>query len=375
MQSCRKFLQLLFVYAIIRLMKSVENQSIHNEHNGAATMRDVADRLDISLSTVSRALRRMPGINARTRARVFQAASELGYNLPASLSTGSNDTSTLHHIGVFGQMPTDGIPPLYFVGMSDAAVSLNVSLTLHYIKEGRYADILDPGRQPPVMRAGLLSGIVLFYWCPQDVVARLVERLPVVSVMHKYPGIELDVVGLDNGGGVALLMNHLYERGHRKIGFFGRCPQISWANERFAGYVAELSSSGLEYNQNWVVDVDPVDMADDLAEWSESVAAAERLVKEKQVTAFACASETAGWRLCRHFEECGISVPGDVAVTGFHRSTAGSMVNKYDLTTILASYEAIGAAALRRLLFRIQNPAETRRNILFPCTLHLGSTT
>ncbi|NLB69932.1 MAG: substrate-binding domain-containing protein [Lentisphaerae bacterium] len=137
----------------------------------------------------------------------------------------------------------------------------------------------------------------------------------------------------------------------------------------------EVSSVKTSFKIASAAQVDPVDMADDLAEWSESVAAAERLVKEKQVTAFACASETAGWRLCRHFEECGISVPGDVAVTGVHRSTAGSMVNKYDLTTILASYEAIGAAALRRLLFRIQNPAETRRNILFPCTLHLGSTT
>lgn len=337
-------------------------------------MRDVADRLGISLATVSRALRRVPGINAETRARVLQTAAELGYSLPRSYRQNALGGETLHHVGVFIETPRGVAPPLYLAGMSDAAVSLNASLSIHYLKPGDCEKILDPKFQPPAMRAGLLSGIVLVFWWPVEVVKRLSERMPVVSVMHKYPGVDMDVVGLDNLGGMELLMHHLYERGHRKIGFFGRCGQIPWANERFGGYVAGLTGLGLEYRSGCVVDGRFEDMSDYHAAWTEAVAAAERLVHEHRVTAFACASETAGWRLCRHFEERGIRVPQDVAITGFHRALFSSP-DQPDLTTVVASYEAIGAAALRRLLFRIQNPAETSRAILFPCSLHRGATT
>ena len=131
---------------------------------GSATMQDIADRLNISVATVSRALRRMPGINPETRSRVFQTATELGYRLAKSYRTTALEDSQLHHVGVFIQTPQTHVPaPFYLAGMSDASVSLNASLVVHYLDPSSSERILRPEFQPSAMRSGLLSGIILIF--------------------------------------------------------------------------------------------------------------------------------------------------------------------------------------------------------------------
>ena len=93
-----------------------------------------------------------------------------------------------------------------------------------------------------------------------------------------------------------------------------------------------------------------------------------------EVSAIACVNETAGWRLHRWLTGKGLRVPGDVSITGFHRPVLRDPAQP-DLTSVVASYEGIGAAALRRLLYRVQNPAEASRTILFPCSLCHGKST
>lgn len=339
----------------------------------AATMQDIADRLNLSVATVSRALRRVPGINAETRARVLQAASELGYRLPQSYRNTFLETGNLLHVGVFIEMAQSSLQPAYLTGMSDAAISLNASLTIHYAKPGDCAKLLDPKSQPLAMRNGLLAGLVLIFWWPLDVVRKLSEMLPVVSIMHKYPGLDMDMIGIDNEEGMEILLRHLYELGHRRIGFFGRCGQVHWANVRFGGYVAGLAALGLEYHPEWVIDAPFEDVSNYDAPWTGCTEAAERLVRDGGVTALVCVSEPGGWQLHRWLTSRGLRVPEDVSITGFHRP-AFREPGQPDLTSVSASYEGIGAAALRRLLYRVQNPLETSRTILFPSEFYPGET-
>jgi DNA-binding LacI/PurR family transcriptional regulator len=222
------------------------------------------------------------------------------------------------------------------------------------------------------MQSGLLSGLVMIFWWPTEVVQALSKQLPVVSIMHHYPGVDIDVVGLDSQGGMDTLVRHLRAKGHRKIGFFGRCGQLYWACARYGGYVAALTALGLEYRPDWVVDVDMDSLVDPMRPLGEYLPKVERLARAG-VTAFACVSEPAGWQLHAWLTSHGLRVPEDISITGFHRPELmdGNLPN---LTSVGASYEAIGSAALKRLLFRVQNPAETSRMILFPAELHPGRT-
>ncbi len=337
-----------------------------------ATMRDIADKLDLSVATVSRALRRVPGINAGTRSRVMQAASEMGYRVTESYRASPLESERLRHIGVLIETRHNSLPAGYLTGLSDASMALNASLAIHYVKPGECESILDPRFQPRAMQSGLLSGVVIIFWWPIEVIRALSRQLPVVSIMHQYPGVDIDVVGLDNHGGMDLLVRHLRAQGHRKIGFFGRCGPLHWASERFGGYVAALTALGLEYKPEWIVDVDLDSLADSMHSLDEYCPRVEPLIRAG-VTAFVSVSESAGWQLHAWLKGHGLRVPEDVSITGFHRP---EMLDKNlpDLTSVGASYQAMGSAALKRLLFRVQNPAETSRMILFPAELYPGRT-
>ena len=343
-----------------------------NRDRSTATMQDIAEKLDISVATVSRALRRIPGINAETRASVLQTASELGYRLAGNYRNPTNGKERLQHIGVFIETTHSILSHPYLTGLSEAAMALNSSLVIHHVKPGECEHLLDPAHQPRAMRSGLLSGIVLIFWWPGEVVRALSQKLPTVSIMHKYPGADVDVVGLDNEGGMEMLVRELHRLGHRRIAFLGRCAKLHWSTARFGGYVAALASLNLEYRPEWVIEVDFDTLSKMDAAWSGHEAKIGKLTAEG-ITAWVCATEPAGWIAHDCLSRRGIRVPEDVSVTGFHRPSVPE-TSTVDLTSVGASYEEIGGAALKRLHFRIQNPAEAARTILFPCEYHPGST-
>ena len=238
----------------------MNRESLHAPTGGdvpAATMRTIAEQLDLSVATVSRALRRIPGINPETRARVMQTAAHLGYNLPKAYRPEPLANGHLHHIGVLIEMPKNHMPPdSYIVGMSNAATVLNASLVIHYVKAEHCEQILEPAFQPRAMSSGLLSGLILVFRWPTEVVRELSRVRPTVSIAHKYPGVDTDMLGIDNQDGIDALVRHLHGLGHRRIGFLGRSGELHWAAARFGAYVAALTSVGLTYRPEWVVDAD-----------------------------------------------------------------------------------------------------------------------
>src|SRR5207302_5765874 len=124
---------------------------------------------------------------------------------------------------------------------------LNASLVVHHVRPENCAQVLDTRYQPPAMRSGLLSGVVLIFRWPLQVVRELSRMMPTVSIAHRYPGVDIDCVSIDNQAGIELLVRHLEKLGHRKIGFFGRCRDVHWATVRFGAYVAALTNIGAEY--------------------------------------------------------------------------------------------------------------------------------
>jgi LacI family transcriptional regulator len=340
----------------------------------AAKMRTIAEKLNLSVATVSRALRRIPGINPETRARVMQTAAQLGYHSPKTYRAEPLASGHLHHIGVLVEMPTNQMPPdSYIIGMSDAAMTLNASLVIHYVKADQCERILEPEFQPRAMSSGLLSGLILVFRWPAEIVRELTRTTPAVSIAHKYTGVATDVLGIDNQEGIDVLMRHLHGLGHRKIGFLGRCGELHWSSMRFGAYVASLTSLGLEYQPGWVVDADFERLTNLESNWDEFCARAGQLASEG-VSAWICASEPVGWQLTAWLRAHDIRVPEDVSVAGFHPPDSPPP-DKPMLTSVRTSYQAIGAAALKRILYRIQNPAESTRTILFPGELHIGQTT
>lgn len=333
-------------------------------------LREIANKLGISASTVSRALRELPGIHPETRKQVFDAALQMGYRGGELLSQKrfSNILTLSQGIG----FDTDHE---YLAGMSSSAVALNMSLISHHYRPEECANVLNPEFQPRALTAGHVNGIVLIHRWPDEIARALRKQFPVVSIIHDYPGTDVDVVSLDDRGGMSLLVQHLAGAGYKRIGFFGLCGRMTWSRSRFAGYVDALVQHNREIKPRDVIEIT---LEEALAETEfhagSSMPRAVEMTREG-VDAWVCPSEMIALSLHEHFLQAGLKVPREVGITGFHASQSRGPGTGIPLTSTEAPSAELGAAALRRLVHRIEGTDSSRRIILLPCALRIGQTT
>ncbi|MDX6765219.1 MAG: LacI family DNA-binding transcriptional regulator [Candidatus Methylacidiphilales bacterium] len=334
----------------------------------------MARRLGVSVPTVWRAMRNAPGIHPETRARALQLAAELGYESPAradGVALKSRDHLVLALTHLMSSNPAQD----FITGMNRASLSYNLNILTHQVEAGACSQLLDPSFQPKAMRSGLVDGLVLIHRWPAEVARHLAEKWPAVSIVHHYPGVPMEHVGIDDRQGMLALVEHLHAGGHRQIGFFGFCREMSWACSRLSAWFEALVLCDLPYEPRDVIPVE-IDLALAMnefrvGEWEKKVL--ERV--RKGTNAWVCSSSGTANTLCRFLLEKGFHLPADVAVAGYHRGKFNIWPDLPDITTTEVSDIDLGATAIRRLTNRIMHGNEPTRSILLPAALHLGQTT
>ena len=327
--------------------------------------KSIAKSLNLSVATVSKALSDSAEINSETRAKVVNMASQLGYKYMDRTKALEKGKSCL--VGVLINSRSDEYyHSTYFAGMSEKCAKLNVSLVLNYFGTDDCENVLDPEYQPPVMREGKLAGLILVNRWPEHIVKHLAAQMPCVSIVYQFPGVGLDVVGSDDEGGMAILMDHLYQLGHRQIGFLGRSSGVAWSYGRYGAYVESLYRLGLEFEPERVCDVLPghLEGAENVG-LNESIDYIAKQI-QKGVRAWMCVNDSIGYLLSRGLMDRGFKIPQDVSITGF----GGSEKNGFGcppLTTMKVPTLKIGAEALRRLMTRLRHPQSPQLNVKLEC--------
>jgi LacI family transcriptional regulator len=338
----------------------------------------IAERLGVSISTVSRALRGMDGIHEETRAQVAALAHQMGYVVrggPQTPDRAGGPSAAPQHVLALSQNTSFHIDQRYMAGMSGVAVAANVAILSHLVARDQCASVLDARTAPASFRSGLVKGVVLLHRWPEAIAAEICQKFPTVSIVHDYPGANIDLIGIDDRRGMAELVGHLYAAGHRRIGFFGLCPEVSWSSSRYAAYVESITRLDLDLDMRNIVRIDLASALsiDEFAARSGVDQVRTRLAKG--VDAWICSSAMTAQTLCRQLLALGIKLPDDMSLVSYH---GGSYPHSGDLPTITTTDvvdEELGAAAVRRLINRLENPGESRRSILVPARLKLGVTT
>lgn len=345
------------------------------------TQRELARTLKVSPSTVSKVFRNAPDIGHETKARILAGAAELGYKSPLGLGAAAMkraaDEPVNRYVGVFychdgkKNATSSHNNVLYLDGLSEAAHHAGASLIIEQITGDGNA-LLDPQTQPVAMRNGVLSGLVLIYHFEEEVVRRLAEVMPITTVTHWVPGARCDHVDSDHIAGVQMLVAHLKNLGHRRIGYIARRFNYSFELSRYSSFHRALMHEGLEFvPEISIVNRHKQDMLDP--------AEAARIIASKLadgVTAWLCSTDMYAFQIIGHLEKMGIDVPGQVSITGFDNfeSVQDTVYNK-QLTTVKTRFRDMGYVALERLFQRIENPALPSMQMMLDCPLVVGETT
>ena len=331
---------------------------------------DIAKSLGLAVSTVSRALRELPGIHPTTRAKILQQAESMGYVAPRKRKGEAVQPRNILML----TMGAEETPSGYLAGMSRAAPDLNFALHSHVSSMEESWNVLDPRLQPPALKMGLVAGIILIYKWPDEIVDALSKKWPTVSLVIHYPETPVDVVGIDHLSGTFPLVKHLKELGHERIGFFGLRPDVSWTRARFGAYAEALVAYDLPLNFDDVVQVRDVKSVVLFPSLDQD--ALEKVIHKigRGVRAWMCANDVIANSLSASLLQRGLKIPQDVSVTGFHRRQY-PWAHLPELTTTEVRDDLLGEAALRRMAHRLDHPKESPRLILMPCKFHQGETT
>jgi LacI family transcriptional regulator len=302
-----------------------------------ATIYEVAQRAGVSIATVSRALRDSELVTEQTRARVRAAADELHFTpsrLGRSLAEGRHAAN--------GIIFPDLVGPYYaevVLGYEATAAEVGSSVLI----------LATHGRRDTVAAvqdlAGRVDGLaIILQTVADDVVERIAATgLPLVLIAR--PPIDgVDTVRTRNQRTAKALADHLLGHGHRRFVFMGDPAGSPDVAGRYAG---------VRHTRPVVVPC-VLDL--------ESGRQAARDVLADPPDAIICANDEVALGVHLAAEDAGLSVPRDVAVTGWDDILAARFAG---LTTARQPMRELGATAARWLHERIQDPdRKPRRRVL-----------
>jgi LacI family transcriptional regulator len=180
-------------------------------------------------------------------------------------------------------------------------------------------------------------------------------------IMVESLGREFDSVTFDGYDGIRQIVDHLVQRGRRRIAFIA-----GHFDARQQGYMDALQAHGLSADPEWCIHV-PYG----LDGWTRDLGhtGAEQLLRlPKRPDAIVCASDLIAIGAIQRLHQYGLRVPDDMAVTGFDDITESAFTVP-PLTTVHVHKQLMGALAAERIVKRFENPEEIPLLIQTPTQL------
>lgn len=283
----------------------------------------------------------------------------------APVSTRRKSASRLSASNLIALIMWHGGGPLEHAGTSQQRIFWGMNQSL--MKIGYHAVFLDIGEQigseeeNAAREADHLRyirehgfGGALFYPYAYRSNAELLQEIsrsvPLVLLDRNISGIDVDFVGIENQKAMFEMTKHLIAQGHRRIAHVTHFEPIHSVQDRVQGYLDAMRGTKTPALTEMILTIPPLE--DDRV-WTV-VDAVFRLPQEQRPTAVACVSDYTAVALAERLEYLGLSVPQDVALSGFD-NIVPTLPNGLGLTTMAQPYEQIGITAIDLLMRRIQD--------------------
>lgn len=309
-----------------------------------ATIKEIAKRLHLSSATVSMALNNRPGVNADTQKTVLELAEELGY--AKNLSKRTHVRSGMIGFVVYKKHGRVVADTHFFSELIQAiehsARMLGFGVSIIYCSsDDDLQSLLEKWHSAPPDGALLLATEMTGMPFPFP------ENIPTMLLDCNLPDYPSDKVLIDNEDGIRKAVRHLYEMGHREIGYFHSMYSIRNFEERCRAYRGCVEDLGMAVREENIFLVPPsTEGAQELLY---------QMLKDGRRLPGACIADNdiiacGAFKAIRRF---GLSIPDDISLIGFDDVPITQLVDP-ELTTVRVSREALGGLAVKQLIRRIE---------------------
>ena len=310
-------------------------------------VKDIAQAVGVSPTTVSLVLNNKPGAGDELRERILRTAKEMGYSSPKGTQVGS---LCLLHIARHGHTVNrdhDVFIADYIEGLGHAAKHAGYALEIVTFKPAPIEQVLDAAM------AKASDGFVVLgtELSREDVESFRTLRRPLVFLDTYHEFLDFDFVDMNNEDSVFLILSHLRAMGHHRIGFVRAAVETRNTRLREEGFYAGLGRLGLEADSSFVFSVDQTYHG--AYEDMKAI-----LVRGPRLpTALVCSNDIIASGCLKACSDSGIAVPGDLSIVGFDNLPLAAVVDP-PLTTIQVSKAQIGGMAVQLLVSRLRGDAD-----------------
>jgi LacI family transcriptional regulator len=329
------------------------------------TLKQLADRVGLHPSTISRVANNDPGlrISPATRTRIEALLRETEYR-PNGVARGLKLRQTLALAVVIPDV-TNPLFAALFRGVEDGASPRGYNVVLCNT-DG------SPDRQRShlsSLTARRVDGVILASTFLRDPSVRWLrqQRIPHVLV-NRFSDDGVDAfVGSDDVMGARVATRHLFELGHRRIAHLAGQATVSTGVLRRRGYLAALAQAGLEVDPALIVESGYVE--------DGGAKATERLLSMRdRPTAIFAVNDMAAAGAYGAAHRLGLRIPEDLALAGYNNIPLASRLIP-GLTTVHVPAHEFGIVAARLLFDQIESGQLLPRRVVFtPELVVRGST-
>lgn len=308
--------------------------------NDRVTLRDVAEHAGVHVSTASRALNEgtRAVVNPQTVDRVLEAARELGYR-PNPMARGLRTNRSMTAGIVIPDIQNPLFGPI-ISGVESALADAGYSLL---ITDTRPDDRDSVSSITSTLMDRRVDGLILATATRDDgTVQGLVERgFPAVLVNRKSEDLDVPHIVGDDLAGIGLVVNHLAELGHERIGHIAGPQTLSTGLDRATAFRTCMSDLGLDPSA--VLEADWYQVEPGYRTGSDLFDA------HPDLTALVAANDLLALGAYRAIRERGREVGSDVSVTGYNDMQLLDLMQP-PLTSVRVPYREMGVGAARMLL-------------------------
>ena len=344
------------------------------------TIQDIANELQLSRNTVSKAINNTGVLADATREKILRKAAEMGYKQFAYLPLFQEDTAKAAEHSILpsdkreiAMLTTQFLSSSHFSSMmldrfQSEIDHLHSGMTIHRISPIELKEKKLPSSLNIQRTAGIICFEVFDYdyaqmLCDLDVPLLFVDT----PVMEMRPSLKADRLYMENRTEIQNAVAHMVQRGKKRISFAGDKNHCQSFFERYMAYKDAVEYFGLTEGLSTC--------AMPSGQQNYPVSLYETIRRFKTMPdAFVCANDFVAMDLVKALNELGYSVPDDIWVCGFDDSQEASYFAPR-LTSIHIHGQIMGYTAANLLMTRIEEPSLNYRTVYTETNLILREST
>jgi len=305
------------------------------------TMKDIADELDITVMSVSKALSGKDGVSEDLRAKILAKADELGYKKSPS---SANDDGAAHNIGILIAERSMNANASY-MSLQQPLISNLTQLNYYGITEIISDETEHLLILPKILKDNKVSAFIILGQMSKEYVQVLKKtEKPFLCLAHIYDDVNSGGIITDNLYGGFTLANYLIDQGCKTIGFVGNIQFAEFVMDRYLGIAKAQLHHGLELKTDLIIP--------DVTDFGEEISL---ILPDKMPDAFICNDCRTAYKLIHNLEGLEYSIPKDISVAAFDDGIFAD-IGIPKLTTYSINYNNMAQLAAESIALKLENP-------------------